>query len=270
LNRSERFKEFRADPVLFLKIHPEVLLIPLLFFAVIGVWELIVRFYDIAIYILPPPSKIFIALYKGVKSGVILTHFKYTFLEIMLGFVIGSVIGIILGALIAQFRILENTLYPYLIAFQAVPKIAIAPLLILWLGFGISSKVALSVMVAFFPVLVNTIAGLDSVERNRIDLMRSLSATRWQIFRMVKLPTALPYIFAGLEIGLMFSVLATIVGEFVGSQNGLGNLILQMNFSLDVPGVFSILIVLALLGLTLNILIRAVSKKLIFWGGMEK
>jgi NitT/TauT family transport system permease protein len=151
------------------------------------------------------------------------------------------------------------------VAFQALPKIAIAPLLILWLGFGIWSKVAMAAMIAFFPVMVNVITGLRAVNRDVLELMKSLSATDWQVFRLVRLPNALPYLFAGLDVAIVFSLLAAIVAEFVGSQAGMGNLILQMNFQLDVAGVFAVLIILSALGVALHLIVVHLQRRLLFW-----
>jgi len=146
-----------------------------------------------------------------------------------------------------------------------LPKIAIAPLVIVWFGFGISSKVIIAATVAFFPVLVNVIVGLKTIDPAKLDLMRSLRASRWQTFRLVTFPNALPFVFAGLDIAIVFSVLGAIVGEFVGAQQGLGNLILQFNVALDIAGVFAVLILLSVMGVALHLIMQAVQKHIIFW-----
>jgi ABC-type nitrate/sulfonate/bicarbonate transport system permease component len=148
-----------------------------------------------------------------MRSGLYLSNFWVTLCEALLGFVIAAVTGIMLGAVIAQFRLMEQTFYPYLVALQTLPKIAIAPLIIVWFGFGISSKVIIAATVAFFPVLVNVIVGLKTIDPAKLDLMRSLRASRWQTFRLVTFPNALPFVFAGLDIAVVFSVLGAIVGE---------------------------------------------------------
>ncbi|MCK4824579.1 ABC transporter permease subunit, partial [bacterium] len=154
-----------------------MMLIPLVFIVFAGLWEAIVWFYEVPIYLVAPPSKVLKSLIYGINSGLYFLHFRYTISAVLLGFAIGAFTGLFLGALISQFSLLEKTLNPYLVAFQTLPKIAIAPLLILWLGFGISSKVAIAAMVCFFPVLVNVIVGLKSTDQDKIDLMRSLSAS---------------------------------------------------------------------------------------------
>lgn len=244
---------------------PELVLVPLLFVVVTAIWQFVVRYFEIPLYLFPAPSDIFWALVDRLGSGLYIEHAWYTLSEALLGFAIAAVAGITLGSVIAQFRIVEKTLYPYLIAIQTTPKVAIAPLFIMWFGFGITSKVIIAAIIAFFPILVNVIAGLRSTEVERIELMRSLRATRWQIFYMVRLPSALPMIFAGLQIAIIFAILGAIVGEFVGSNKGLGNLILQMNFNLDTAGVFGALVCLSAMGITLHLIMLKVQRRLLFW-----
>lgn len=264
------WRELREDPRGYLVAHPEAALIPLVFVGLTGLWEWGVRAWEVPAFLLPPPSAIATALWRGFTGGVYLENFWTTFLEALLGFGIAAAAGVVLGAVIAQFALVERTVYPYLVALQTLPKIAIAPLIILWFGFGISSKVAIAAMVAFFPVLVNVIVGLKMVDPAKIDLMRSLSASRWQIFVKVKFPNALPFLFAGLDVAIVFAVLGAIVGEFVGSQKGLGNLIVQLNFSMDVAGVFSVLLLLAVMGVALHLVMQWLHRKLVFWAESEQ
>jgi NitT/TauT family transport system permease protein len=207
--------------------------VPLLFVVVVAVWEGVIRWREVPLYVVPPPSAIWRSLVNGLGSGLFINNAFVTLSEALLGFAGAAVIAIALGSAIAQSRFVERVLYPYLIAIQTTPKVAIAPLFIIWFGFGITSKIIMAGIVSFFPILVNVITGLRSTDAQKIELMRSLRASRWQTFKMVKLPSALPMIFAGLHIAVIFSILGAIVGEFVGSKKGLGNLILQMNFNLD-------------------------------------
>lgn len=255
----------RGDPALFVRDRPQVLLIPLVFVVFVGSWEWVVRAWNIPEFLVPAPSTVAGALARGIRSGLYVANFWVTLSEALLGFLIAAVAGIATGAVIAQFRVLEQTFYPYLVALQTLPKIAIAPLIIVWFGFGISSKIIVAATVAFFPVLVNVIVGLKTVDPAKLDLMRSLRASRWQTFRLVTFPNALPFVFAGLDIAVVFSVLGAIVGEFVGAQKGLGNLILQFNFSLDIAGVFAVLILLSVMGVALHLAMQALQKRLIFW-----
>lgn len=248
-----------------LRERPQLVLIPLVFVLVVALWEAVVRVLDVPSFIAPAPSAVVDSLRGGLASHLYLEHFWVTLAEALMGFVIAGVAGIALGAFIAQFRIVERTFYPYLVALQTLPKIAVAPLLVVWFGFGVSSKVVIAATVAFFPVLVNVIVGLKTVDAGKLDLMRSLNATRWQTFRLVKLPNALPFVFAGLDIAIVFSVLGAIVGEFVGAQRGLGNLIMQFNVSLDIAGVFAVLVLLSVMGVALHLGMQAIQKRVIFW-----
>ena len=270
LTERGALRELFEDPGLFVRTRPHVPLIPLVFVVFVLTWEGVVRVFKVQAFIVPPPTAIWKALLGGITSRLFLEHFWITFSETLLGFVIAAAAGIVLGAVIAQFQLVEKTFYPYLVALQTLPKIAVAPLIIVWFGFGISSKVVIAAMVAFFPVLVNVIVGLKTIDQSKLDLMRSLNASRWQTFRLVKLPNALPFVFGGLDIAIVFSVLGAIVGEFVGAQKGLGNLILQYNFALDIAGVFAVLILLSGLGVALHLAIQALQKRLIFWAEPEQ
>lgn len=254
----------------FLRERPEWLLVPLLFVIATTVWQAVVRGFDVPIYIFPAPSDIGLALIERLGSGVYIEHGLYTLSEALLGFLAAAVAAITVGSVIAQFRIVEKTVYPYLIAIQTTPKVAIAPLFIMWFGFGITSKIIVAAIISFFPILVNVIAGLRSTDVQRIELMRSLRASRWQIFWMVRLPSALPMIFAGLQVAIIFSILGAIVGEFVGSNKGLGNLILQMNFNLDTPGVFGALVCLSAMGIVLHVIMHRIQRRLLFWADQTK
>ena len=258
-------RELVDDPAGFVAARPHLILIPVVFVVFVALWEWVVRRFDVPAFIAPPPSAVLASLAGGVRNRLYLEHFGVTLYETLLGFLIASVAGIALGAVIAQFRLVEQTVYPYLVALQTLPKIAIAPLIIVWFGFGISSKVIIAAMVGFFPVLVNVIVGLKTVDQGKLDLMGSLDATRWQTFRLVKFPNALPFVFAGLDIAIVFSVLGAIVGEFVGAQRGLGTLILQFNYNLDIAGVFAVMILLAVLGVALHVLMQVIQRRVIFW-----
>ena len=252
-----------------LRRHPHVVLIPLVFVTFVAVWEAAVRLWRLPDYLLPAPSAVARALVAGLASRLYVEHAWITVTEALLGFLIAAAAGIILGTVIAQFRLVERTLYPNVVAFQTLPKIAVAPLLVVWLGFGVSSKVVIAALVAFFPVLVNVIVGLKTVDASKLDLMRSLDASRWQTFRYVTFPNALPFVFAGLDIAIVFSVLGAIVGEFVGSQRGLGNLILQFHTSLDIAGMFAVLLLLAALGVGLHLVIQTIQRRVIFWAQVD-
>jgi NitT/TauT family transport system permease protein len=244
---------------------PGRLVSPLFAAALIAYWELHVWLFDVDALLLPPPSRIAVSFWSGMTSGLFLSHFAITVFRALSGFAIATVFGIALGALICQFRIVEKTIYPWVVALQTMPKIAIAPLILVWCGYGSLSKIVTATLVAFFPVLVNTIIGLRSCEQGKLDLMRSLKASRWQTFRMVELPNALPFIFAGLSVAVVFSILGALVGEFVGSKDGIGFLILDANYQLNIPRVFALLILLALYGIGCHLLLHLAHRRLVFW-----
>ena len=237
----------------------------LLIAAVLGVWETGVWYFQIRQFILPPPSPVFMALYRGFASNLYPEHIAVTLTETFLGFLLGTALAFVLGTFVALSRRVEYFLYPFIVMFQAMPKVALAPLIIVWFGLGLTSKVINAALVAFFPLMVNTIVGLRSAEEDRINLMRSLAASKWQIFWMLRLPNALPFIFAGLEIAMIFALIGAIVAEFIGAEKGLGMLIQSMNINVDVAGQFSILLILSAIGLVLNGIILSARRRLLFW-----
>lgn len=233
--------------------------------ALFVLWEFVCRFFGISDLLLPAPSKILLALINGFRTGLFTAGLLATLSEIVLGFFVAAITAFICGVLISQVRFVEVMLYPYIVALQTLPKVAIAPFILIWVGFGIESKVVIAAMVAFFPILVNTIVGLKSAPPEKVELMRSLSASSWKIFWYIRLPEALPYIFAGLNIGVVMSVLGAIVGEFIGAKAGLGYLLLQMNYNLDVVGMFAVLVVLGVTGILLNALMQFARRRIVFW-----
>ena len=242
----------------------------LLLVAFVGLWEAAVRVFSIAIYVLPTPSGIAVALYRGIVSFVYIDNLWATLVETLLGFAVGSVFAFALGTAVALSRRFEYYLYPFIIMFQSLPKVALAPLVVVWFGLGLTSKVVNAGLIAFFPLMVNTIVGLRSADEDRVNLMRSLAATEVQIFWMLRLPGALPFLMAGLEVAMVFALIGAIVAEFIGAQHGLGVLIQNLNFSADVAGVFSILIILSFLGLVLNQAILYVRRRVLFWDASQK
>jgi len=226
--------------------------------------------FAIPIFILPPPSQVAQALWRGIASGVYIHHLGYTLVETLLGFIVGSLLGFFLGTAVAMNRWVELFLYPYIVMFQSLPKVALAPLIVVWFGLGLTSKVINAALVAFFPLLVNTMVGLKSADEDRVSLMRSLAASDRQIFWMLRLPNALPFVMAGLDVAMIFALIGAIVAEFVGAQRGLGMLIQSMNFNMDVSGQFSILLILSFVGLVLNRGIMLIRKRVMFWDPSEK
>lgn len=213
------------------------------------IWEIIAG--GMSALVLPAPSVVSRVLWEGFASGYFLPHILRTASEILLGLFAGSVIGIVLGLLMGEITFLRKLLHPYIITSQAVPKLALAPLFILWFGFGMTSKVVITAMICFFPLLENTLSAIQQVERNKIELFRSLSASRWQTLIHLKIPSGLPQIVAGFKIAVVLAVVGAVVGEFIGGSKGLGALIIASQGLMDTPLMFAVLILLTVLGIIL-------------------
>lgn len=236
---------------------------------VLGGWEALTASGVIPSYLLPRASEVLTTLWADIldilSGGPMWTHFYTTLIEILLGFVFSVVIGVAVGALLAEFRPVQRAAYPYVVAANATPRIAFAPLVVIWFGFDYASKVVMAIAIAVFPVIVNTMAGLAATDRDDIRLMRSLGATRSQILWRVRLPTALPYLFAGFETAMLFSAVGAVLGEFMAGNAGLGyvTLLAQELFRLD--DAFSAIALLSLQGFVLHRLVIIARKRLVFW-----
>lgn len=228
-------------------------------------WEVMVYVLNVKPFILPPPSTIAVRVVEDLTNGAMARHFPITFLEVALSFVLASVSGLLVGTAIALIPAVEKTVFPLILSIQTVPKVAIAPLFIIWFGFGIQSKVITGALIAFFPILINVVSGLKAVDPKRVLLMRALKATPLQTFTKVRLPNMLPFLFAGLQIGLVFAIIGVIVGEFIGATTGLGVLIVIRQGTIDIAGMFSVLIYLSMMGLVLSAILRRVARHYIFW-----
>lgn len=233
--------------------------------ALLLAWQFLPPLLNVPSYVIPQLSAVLGALFDPEALPRYLYNAGYTLLEAGLGLAIGASAGIVLGILLAEIKILHATFYPYIVAIQSIPKVALAPLFVIWFGFGIESKLVVVALLTFFPVLVNTINGMRSVDPEQIDLFRVNGATPWQTRRKLLLPGSLPYIFTGLEIAVVMAMLGAIVAEFVGAQNGLGVLILQAQFQMQTAAVFALLIILSVIGISLNLLIRWVRARVVFW-----
>jgi len=238
------------------------------FAAFLAGWEGLVRGLGISKIVLPPPTAVLTALWTSLMDGELHWHFTVTLYEILAGFIVGSLAGLLLGIAIALSPVMERIFYPYIVAFQTMPKVAIAPIIVIWFGYGVTSKIVITAAIAFFPLLANTIIGLRSAPVDQMEMLASYTASRWQVFRMVRFQQALPYIFVGLDVAIVLSVIGAIVGEFVGSKAGLGYLILQKNFNFDMAGTFAILIVLSLIGVALHAIVSYAQRRIVFWMDM--
>lgn len=236
--------------------------------AVLGMWEAAVHFFEIKHFILPPPSKIVVTLFA--KHKLLLKHSLVTLQEMLLGFALAVSIGIPLAVLMFEFPILEKAFYPYVIGSQTVPVFAIAPLLVTWFSFGIASKVIMAAIIVFFAIVLNTLEGLKSTDPDTVNLFRILRATRWQILWKVHIPSALPFIFSGMKIGISISTIGAVIGEWIGASAGLGFLMLYANSQAQTSVIFAAIFCLTLLGLGLFALMTVLERFAMPWRRHQK
>ncbi len=230
------------------------LLPPLTFIAMVALWWGAVELLKIPAYLLPGPGKVFARLVTD--AGLLWTHSKVTLTEVLLGFGITLVTAIPLGLLIALSPLAKQLVYPPIMLMQLVPKIAVAPLFLVWLGFGMESKVLLTVLLTFFPLLIASISGFQILDDRLLYLTQSMGATGWQTFRFLRFPAALPVIFSGIKTSATIAATAAIVAEFVGANRGLGYVLLRGTSTMDIELVFAVLVVLTLIGVVLNYLVE--------------
>ena len=213
----------------------------------------------------PSPFSVFAEMGHQATTDFLWLNLWTTFQEAALGFVIGSLIGFVGGVAIGLSRMVSKAIYPFVIVVQAIPRVALAPVIIAFFGFGMSSKVVIAVAICFFPVLINTIVGLRQADQSALLLMRSLQATRWQAFKKLLLPSALPSIFAGLKTAMTFAFIGAIVGELIAANQGIGRLIEHAAFQLRFDAMFGYILWLALLSLIAFGVMEWLDRKLIFW-----
>lgn len=232
---------------------------------VLMIWYMITVWSDLPAFILPSPLMIWNTFVETLLNGTLIRHFSITLLEVLLGLTAGSMMATTIGYWLAKSPTLERILSPYLVASQAIPTVAIAPLLVIWFGPGLFSKVLIAALIVFFPVLVNTVVGVNSVPKDLRDLMRSLRASKSQTLRYLEIPAALPVFLGGLRIGATLSVIGAVVGEFVGADRGLGFLINVGRGQYDTALVF--VAIFALIGMALGLYgtVIFMEKRLLIW-----
>ncbi|WP_338666002.1 ABC transporter permease [Pararoseomonas sp. SCSIO 73927] len=241
---------------------------PLVTFVIfLGLWQAVASAGLVPAYLLPSPGAVGHALVTVYGQGTIWPHLAATASEMVFGFILGSIAALIAAAVVAEFRAVERCVYPYIVALQSMPKVALAPLLIVWFGFGLTSKIILVALICFFPVFVNVLTGLRATRAELVDLYRAFSSTRWRIFWDVRLPSAAGSIFAGLQVALVLALLGAVVGEFVAAQEGLGSLIQASSLNFEVPVMFACIITLAAMGSVASAIVRFVQRRVVFWEG---
>jgi NitT/TauT family transport system permease protein len=220
-----------------------------LLLVLLALWEAACRTLALRQLVLPAPSAIAIALWKGLASGYFWPHIRATLQELVLGTVVGCAIGFLAGVLMGEAAGLRRVLMPYVIASQVVPKLALAPLFVLWFGFGITSTVVITALICFFPLLENTLTALQQVSPERLELFQLLGASRLQVLLRLKLPSGLPAILAGVRVAVVLALVGAVVGEFIGASQGLGALVIASQGTMDTPLMFAVLLLIAALGM---------------------
>ena len=233
------------------------------FLLLLIVWELGVRMFGVKEYLLPPPSKVWTEFLK--RYDTVMASAWVTTQEILAGYALAAVVSVPLALWIAYSRFMESAVYPAIVFLQIVPKIAIAPLFIIWFGFGFTPKLLLVFLLSFFPIVVASIVGFKSVDPDIMDFARTTGAGGWRLFAKIRLPQALPHIFTGLKVGAALAATAAVVAEFVASDKGLGYLLLQYNGQLDTPMVFATIVILSLIGLAVYYVVEVVERIAIPW-----
>jgi NitT/TauT family transport system permease protein len=260
--RGELLKRLRGDNWAALVIPPLITTLILL-----GIWQFVSASGMVDEIILPAPTAIADAMGRIIGESFFWNATWVTTQEALIGFGAGVLIAWILGTLIGLFRGFSLAVYPPVVAFQIMPRVALAPVFLTWFGFGIASKVVMAATICFFPVLVNTILGMQGVSKDARALMRSLGASRWEEYRKLLLPASLPAIFASLKVAIALALIGAIVAEFLGASEGMGVLLREFSFQLRISESFAVLIALSLLGLVLYGLAALLESRLIFWRG---
>jgi NitT/TauT family transport system permease protein len=237
----------------------------IVFLCVLGAWWGVVLALGLSPLVLPTPWAVWQSLVENTANGLLPLHTTTTFAEIILGFLLGSALGILLGVVTAHSALMRAILGPYILASQAMPKLALAPIMVVWLGFGIAPKVVIAALVCFFPLLENTIIGLTSANPYQVELFQALTANRWQTFFKLRIPSALPVIFAGLRVAITLAVVGAVVGEYVGANRGLGALVIVTQGSFDTPLMFAVLVYLTVIGIALYKLMEFIERTAFAW-----
>jgi NitT/TauT family transport system permease protein len=237
---------------------------PLIVFALLFLaWEYAVWLFGVKEYLLPPPSKVWTEFLK--RAPIVFDGAWVTTRQLLAGYALAVAVSIPMALVVARSRFVERSIYPVVVFLQIVPKIAIAPLFIIWLGFGFAPKVIIVFLLCFFPIVVASVAGFKSVDPEIMDFARTTGASEWKLFRMIQLPQALPDIFTGLKVGAALSATAAIVAEFVAADRGLGYLLLQYNGQFETAMVFAIVVLLSLIGLAVYYAVELVERLTIPW-----
>jgi NitT/TauT family transport system permease protein len=238
---------------------------PLLLVLVIALWKLVIAVFGISRFVLPQPEDVLGGMVDVVQSKGFLTHLKITLYETLIGFAIALVLGVAMGAILGRVLWLERAMRPLVVAAQVVPKVALVPLFIVWFGFGMTSKIVIVATLAFFPIMLNTLLGVRSVDPGHRDVMRGLNAGKWATFWRLDYHSTMPYVFAGMEIGIVFAIIGAVVGEYLGGNQGLGTLVVVYLNALNATSLFAVITILTLIGFLLFLAVLGLKRLVIPW-----
>lgn len=240
----------------------------LILVGLLALWEGLARLFHVPRWLLPTPSSVGAELWAS--RGLLWTHTLVTLEEVVVGFALAFAVGVVLAIGIAYTKVLERSIYPLVIASQTVPVIAIAPLLLVWVGYGLAPKVIVVALISFFPIVVNMVDGLRSVDIDMVNMLRTLGATRWQVFTKVQVPFSLPYLFSGTRVAIAVSVIGAVIGEWVGASKGLGYIMLRSAPYFLTARIFAAIVVLSVMGIALFLLIGALERAVLPWHHDER
>ncbi|MGY1838768.1 MULTISPECIES: ABC transporter permease [unclassified Modestobacter] len=238
---------------------------PIMLILLIGSWQFAVSVVGVSEFILPAPLAVWDSLVDLLSSSAVYRDIWITLAEVLIGFGIALIVGMAVGAVLGRVLWLERAVQPALVALQVVPKVAFIPIFVIWFGFGMTSKIIMAAILAFFPIMLNVMLGVRSVDRGHRDVMRGLGASRWATFKSLELPSTLPYVFAGAEVGIVFAVIGAIVGEYLGGSEGLGHLVVSSLNALNAPQLFAVIVLLALMGSLLYLAVTTTKRLVIPW-----
>ena len=262
--------ESHDAPPSLLRRYPQLTISPAIFVVLVAGWWFATDVLHVPPYILPPPEDVLRAGINGLMRapwdrGSLWYHAGITIWEALAGFAIGSAMGAFLGLVMSHWPILGRSWHPYIVGFQSLPKVAIAPLMVVWFGFGLEGKIFITAIITFFPVLVNMMAGYQAVEPERIELAHSCNASELHLLTKIIIPSCMPFLFAGLGVASVLSILGAVVGEFVGASAGLGMLLMQYNQAMETSPMFAVIVLLAMIGFLINYVVSQVERHYCFW-----
>ncbi len=255
---------------MFYQKNRNVILPILVFPVLILVWELYIKIFQVPDYLLPRPMDLLGSMIRLFQTGEITKHIMITLQEIFVGTGVGIVIGLVLGYIMAKIKVIERLVMPFVVIVQTAPKISLAPLFILWMGLGIESKAALVILVVSFPIMINEVTAIRSIDDNAYNLMKVLKANRWQVFTQLEVPYSLEMLLSGIKLALTQAMTGAVIGEMIGAKAGLGYLLTLGNETYDIRLILNAVILLSMIGLILYILSGLIERKALYWKELDR